>query len=287
MKLIIISGLSGSGKSVALHTLEDEEYYCVDNLPPALLSSFVDEIRRNPGRYQKTAVGIDARTSSTDIQNSPLFLQQLKNDNTDIDEELIFLDADTDVLIKRFSETRRRHPLSTKGLPLVDAINLERELLSAVKEHADLVMDTSTLNVHELRKLIIKRVRPQDTTTTLSVLFQSFGFKKGVPGDSDFVFDVRCLPNPHWVPELRPLTGRNEAVITFLRQQPMAAEMLQSITNLLETWLPRFEEEKRRYVTVSIGCNGGQHRSVYLCEQLKNHFTKVHERVSVRHRELK
>jgi UPF0042 nucleotide-binding protein len=286
MKLIIISGLSGSGKSVALHTLEDEEYYCVDNLPPALLPAFVKEIHRNPNSYQKAAVGIDARTNNVDIQSLPQFLRELRNSNADINEELVFLDADIDELIKRFSETRRRHPLSTKGLPLVEAINLERNLLSAVKEQADLVIDTTAMNVHDLRKLIITRVRPEATTTALSVLFQSFGFKHGVPGDSDFVFDARCLPNPHWVPELRPLTGRDTEVISFLRQQPMAEKMLQSIIGLLETWLPCFEEEKRRYITVSIGCNGGQHRSVYLSEQLKNHFANKLERVSVRHREL-
>ncbi|MBN1379076.1 MAG: RNase adapter RapZ [Gammaproteobacteria bacterium] len=286
MKLIIISGLSGSGKSVALHTLEDEEYYCVDNLPPALLPSFVDEIHRNPSRYQKSAVGIDARTISADFESLPQFLQELRNHHADINAELVFLDADIDELIKRFSETRRRHPLSTKGLPLIDAINLERTLLSAVKEQADLVIDTTTLNVHDLRKLVVERVRPADTQTALSVLFQSFGYKNGVPGDSDFVFDARCLPNPHWVPELRPLSGQDAEVAAFLQQQPVVEEMLQSIISLLETWLPRYEAEKRRYITVSIGCNGGQHRSVYLTEQLKKHFAEKQERVSVRHREL-
>lgn len=286
MKLIIISGLSGSGKSVALHTLEDEEYYCVDNLPPALLPSFVEEIHRNAPRYQKSAVGIDARASDVDIQGLPQFLRNLKVGNTDIDTELIYLDSDIDELIKRFSETRRRHPLSVKGLPLIDAINREQSLLSSVKEQADLVIDTSPLNVHDLRKLIISRMGSGDAVTTLSVLFQSFGFKNGVPGDSDFVFDVRCLPNPHWVHELRSLTGRDEKVVAFLQEQPLVSQMQQTLIDLLETWLPRFEEEKRRYVTVSIGCNGGQHRSVYLSEQLKKHFSGKRDRVSVRHREL-
>ncbi len=286
MKLIIISGLSGSGKTVALHTLEDEEYYCVDNLPPALLPVLVGEMKRHRTRHEKTAVGIDARTDTEDFQNLPQFLKEMRNDQADIDAELVFLDAATEELIKRFSETRRRHPLSVKGLPLVDAINQERQLLSAVKEEADLLIDTTTLNVHELRKLVIDRVRPADEPVALSILFQSFGYKHGIPGDSDFVFDARCLPNPYWVPELRPLTGKDKKVGAFLQQQPMVKEMLDSITGLLETWIPRYEAEKRRYITISIGCNGGQHRSVYLSEQLTQYFTSRLQRVSVRHREL-
>lgn len=286
MKLIIISGLSGSGKSVALHTLEDEEYYCVDNLPPALLPAFVDEFRRHQTRHQQIAVGIDARADTTDFKSLPQFFQQLRDENTDVDAELIFLDADTDELVKRFSQTRRRHPLSVAGLPLVDAINRERELLTLVKQQADLVIDTTSLNVHELRNHVIERVQPAQQNTTLSVLFQSFGYKHGLPIDSDFVFDARCLPNPHWVPELRALTGRDKEVIDFLRQQPMVGEMLQSIISLLETWLPRYAAEKRRYITISTGCNGGQHRSVYLTEQLAAYFSDTLQRVSVRHREL-
>ena len=286
MKLIVISGLSGSGKTVALHTLEDEEYYCVDNLPPILLPQLVEEMRRHQTRHEKTAVGIDARTDTKDFQTLPHFLQELRDNYSDIDTELIFLDAATEELIKRFSETRRRHPLSVKGLPLVDAITQERMLLSDIKEQADLLIDTTTSTVHDLRKQVINRVRPADQPVALSILFQSFGYKHGLPQDSDFVFDARCLPNPYWVPELRPLTGRDQKVETFLQQQPMVKEMLQSITQLLETWIPRYEAEKRRYITISVGCNGGQHRSVYISEQLARHFANRLQQVNVRHCEL-
>lgn len=285
MKLIIISGLSGSGKSVALHTLEDEEYYCVDNLPPALLPSFVDEISRNDySHHHKTAVGIDARTSMANFANFSTFIKNLRDGL--VDAELVFLHAGLDVLVKRFSETRRRHPLSHDGLPLIDAIDQENRLLSTIKEQADLVIDTSTLTVHDLRHMIIERVSNNTQSSGLSILFQSFGFKHGVPGDSDFIFDVRCLPNPHWQPDLRPLTGRDEAVQNFLQQQPMAEEMLQSICSFMERWIPQYEAEKRRYMTISIGCNGGQHRSVYLCERLAGYFKNKHAGVTLRHREL-
>lgn len=283
MKLIIISGLSGSGKSVALHTLEDEEYYCVDNLPPTLLPALVQQIERD-NLHTLTAVGVDARSNTRDIELFPEHIQQLRDSCVDV--ELIFLEAETDVLIKRFSETRRRHPLSHDGLPLMEAIEEERRLLSIVKERADLVIDTSALNVHDLRKLTIQRVHSDQSPETLKILFQSFGFKHGVPGDSDFVFDVRCIPNPHWVPELRPLTGRDDAVRRFLGQQPMAEEMLQSVQEFLAAWLPKFEDEKRRYITVSIGCNGGQHRSVWLCERLGELFADKRRSITLRHREL-
>lgn len=285
MKLIIISGLSGSGKSVALHTLEDEEYYCVDNLPPTLLAPFVHELQ-NEGHiaYSKTAVGIDARTSETSLDHFPEHLQKLREQGVDV--EVVFFDADTQVLLKRFSETRRRHPLSHEGLPLFEAIREERALLSTVKENADLVIDTSSKNVHELRKLIIEKVRSPSAPSALSVLFQSFGFKHGIPGDTDFIFDIRCLPNPYWVPELRPLSGKDPEVKAFMEQQPIAEEMLQSIRVFLEKWLPEYEAEKRRYITISIGCNGGQHRSVYFCERLAEIFQNTIDNISVRHREL-
>ncbi len=285
MKLIVISGLSGSGKTVALHTLEDEEYYCVDNLPPNLLTAFVQELhQKDPIIHTKTAVGIDARTSSADFRQFPEHLQKLHS--LQVDVEVIFFHADNDVLIKRFSETRRRHPLSQDGLPLVDAIKKERQLLSIVQENADLVIDTTSKTIHDLRKLMIERVRDPSAPGALSVLFQSFGFKHGVPGDTDFIFDVRCLPNPHWVPKLRPLTGKDQAVQSFLRQQDVVEQMLESIRSFLETWLPQYEAEKRRYITISIGCNGGQHRSVYLCERLAEIFNAKLDNISVRHREL-
>lgn len=285
MKLIIISGLSGSGKSVALHTLEDEEFYCVDNLPPTLLAPFVQELQSEGHiAYSQTAVGIDARTSETSLDNFPAHLQKLRTQGVDV--EVIFLDADTQVLLKRFSETRRRHPLSHEGLPLVEAIREERVLLSTVKENADLVIDTSSKNVHDLRKLIIEKVRSPSGPGTMSVLFQSFGFKHGIPVDTDFIFDIRCLPNPHWVPELRQLTGKDPKVKAFMEQQPAVEEMLQSINSFLEKWLPEYEAEKRRYITISVGCNGGQHRSVYFCERLAEIFQNTVDNISIRHREL-
>lgn len=285
MKLIIISGLSGSGKSVALHTLEDEEYYCVDNLPPVLLPEFVQELKQHfRAHYDHTAVCIDARTSTTDFSNFSTYLRGLRD--SDVDAELVFFDAETNVLVKRFSETRRRHPLSHGGMPLMDAIEKERKLLSPIKEQADLVIDTSTLTFHDLRSLIINRVSTTEAKLKLSILFQSFGFKYGIPGDSDFIFDVRCLPNPYWQTELRAMSGLDEPVRAFLNQQRIVNDMLQSICKFLEEWIPQYQAENRRYITVSIGCNGGQHRSVYLSEMLAAFFIRKYQGVTVRHREL-
>jgi UPF0042 nucleotide-binding protein len=286
MKLVVISGLSGSGKTVALHTLEDEQYYCVDNLPPALLPVLVKELRNsNTAFFTKTAVGIDVRTNIDDFQHLPDYLRSLKADGVQV--ETVFLHASDDDLIKRFSETRRRHPLSAQDLPLGEAIRKEREILTLVRENADLVIDTTNKTIHELRKLIIERISDNPGSgQSLALLFQSFGFKYGVPGDTDFIFDVRCLPNPHWVQDLRPLCGTDTEVQNFLRQQPMAEEMLQSIRDFLDSWLPRFQQEQRRYMTVSIGCNGGRHRSVYICEKLAEHFRQTVPNVSVRHREI-
>ncbi|HEY3488403.1 MAG TPA: RNase adapter RapZ, partial [Gammaproteobacteria bacterium] len=197
MKLVVISGLSGSGKTVALHTLEDEQYYCVDNLPPALLPALVQELKSsNVTLFNRTAVGIDARTNTADFQHLPDYLKSLKADGIEV--ETVFLHASDADLIKRFSETRRRHPLSTQCLPLGDAIRKEREILSLVRQNADLIVETSNKTVHELRQLIIDRICNREGKQSLSLLFQSFGFKYGVPGDTDFIFDVRCLPNPHW-----------------------------------------------------------------------------------------
>ncbi|HEX5056060.1 MAG TPA: RNase adapter RapZ [Gammaproteobacteria bacterium] len=286
MKLVVISGLSGSGKTVALHTLEDEQYYCVDNLPPALLPVLVKELRNSDTAFfTRTAVGIDARTNIDDFQHLPDYLRSLRADGVRV--ETVFLHASDDDLIKRFSETRRRHPLSAQDLPLREAIRREREILTLVRENADLVIDTTNKTVHELRKLVIERISDNpDASGSLALLFQSFGFKYGVPGDTDFIFDVRCLPNPHWIQDLRPLSGKDAEVQTFLRQQPMAEEMLRSIRDFLDNWLPRYQQEQRRYMTVSIGCNGGKHRSVYICEKLAEYFRDKVGNVSVRHREI-
>jgi UPF0042 nucleotide-binding protein len=285
MKLVIISGLSGSGKTVALHTLEDQEYYCIDNLHIGLLREFVNQLVTSGHKfYSKAAIGIDARSGSRELENFPRLMNEIKA--TGLEVEIIFLQADTDTLIKRYSETRRRHPLTHKGLPLVKAIHLERSMLSVISAHADLKLDTTHTNVHQLRTLIKARVS-QETHASLSLLFQSFGFKHGVPADSDYVFDVRCLPNPYWVPELRGLTGRDEDVIEYLQKYEIVDAMYHSIRDFLEKWISHFQAENRSYLSVSIGCTGGQHRSVYLAERLTEYFRKALDiGVSLRHREL-
>lgn len=284
MKLIIVSGLSGSGKTVALHTLEDEDYYCVDNLPIGLLPSFVHEVRdRKLQPYENIAVGIDARSEPTDLRRFKEIIQRVRD--YDIDLEVIYLQADLATLIKRFSDTRRRHPLTKKGLPLSEAIEVERSLLSDVAHEADLFLDTTYTNVHQLRDAIKSQVIKRNESE-LSILFQSFGFKNGAPTDSDFVFDVRCLPNPHWEPKLRPLTGLDTGVIQFLSGQNEVRDMLKTITDFIHEWIPKFQQQNRYYITISIGCTGGQHRSVFIAQQLSDNFHNENGNVSIRHREL-
>ncbi len=285
MKLLIVSGLSGSGKTVALHTLEDEDFYCIDNLHMGLLPAFVEQLV-SPGLklYDKAAVGIDARSGVDDLARFPEIVDAIKSSGLDV--EVIFLQADIEVLISRFSETRRRHPLTRKGLPLVEAIHLERSLLEAIASRAGLKIDTTRTNVHQLRALISERVRTS-ANSSLSLLFQSFGYKHGVPTDSDFVFDVRCLSNPHWEADLRPLTGRDRNVVEFLCGHAETEEMFLAIRDFLARWVPRFEADNRSYLSVSIGCTGGRHRSVYLAERLADHFKQSrYENITVRHREL-
>lgn len=284
MKLIIISGLSGSGKTVALHTLEDEGFYCVDNLPLGLLPGFTDQLTsRQMKIYDEVAVGIDARSGANDLRRFNDIVTSLKSD--DIDIEVVYFHAELDELIKRFSDTRRRHPLTQKGIPLSEAIDIERNLLAPVAQDADLCLDTSHTNVHQLRSLIKERVisRPNHE---LSILIQSFGFKHSVPTDSDFVFDVRCLPNPHWEPALRPLTGKDQQVQEFLKDQDDVIDMFNHICHILEHWVPKFAEQNRYYLTVSVGCTGGQHRSVYIAERLNEYFCNKFPSVSLRHREM-
>ncbi len=284
MKLIIMSGLSGSGKTVALHTLEDEGYYCVDNLPLGLLPQLIEQLEQsNLQPWQHVAVGIDARSNAADLRNFHHIIAPLKQ--RDIAIEIIFLQAELPALIKRFSDTRRKHPLSRKGIPLTEAIEVERDLLGDVAQDADLILDTTHTNVHQLRDMIMNQVLRRKHNT-LSVLFQSFGFKHGAPSDSDFVFDVRCLPNPHWEPALRPLTGQDQAVIDFLQQRDDVLQMLDDIARFLDRWLPRFEQQYRYYLTVSIGCTGGQHRSVFMAERLRDIFQHKNLSTSIRHREL-
>ncbi|MCH8504406.1 MAG: RNase adapter RapZ [Ectothiorhodospiraceae bacterium] len=282
MRLVIVSGLSGSGKTVALHTLEDAGYYCVDNMPVSLLTGLGRHLLGLAGTEGLCAVGIDARNRASDLERFPLILGELQE--LGIDTEIVFLTADKATLIKRFSETRRRHPLSIDSLPLSDAINREMELLTPIHAKADLVVDTTSTSIHQLRSLIQDRLGTD--SDAMSILFQSFGFKHGIPNDADFVFAVRCLPNPHWEPVLRPLTGKDMAVQEFLEQQDGVTRMYNQIRDFLEEWIPAFERENRSYLTVAIGCTGGQHRSVYLSERLARHFRGSRGLVSVRHREL-
>ncbi len=284
MKLIIISGLSGSGKTVALHTLEDEDYYCVDNLPIGLLPHFIDRIlSRQVQLYGNIAVGIDARSDAEDLREFNALIREIQQ--RDIEIEIIYMQAELETLIKRFSDTRRKHPLTKKGLPLSEAIEIERNLLKEVATAADLYIDTSYTNIHELRSYIKERVVKRQQAN-LSLLFQSFGFKNGAPADSDFVFDVRCLPNPHWEPSLRSLTGQDPEVIAFLQEQEDVQDMLEHIKNYMNFVIPKFKQQNRYYLTVSIGCTGGQHRSVFIAEALHDELREQHKHVSIRHREL-
>ncbi len=288
MKLVIISGLSGSGKTVALHTLEDEDYYCIDNLPIGLLPQFVSRLsNRRVQLYDDVAVSVDARSNPEDLRefNSIIKEIQLADADNKIEIEIIYLQAEQDTLIKRFSDTRRKHPLTRKGLPLSEAIEVERNLLKDVATAAHLYIDTTYTNIHELRDYIKQRVVKRQKTN-LSLLFHSFGFKHGAPADSDFVFDVRCLPNPHWEPNLRALTGQDTEVIAFLQDQDDVQQMLKHIKNYLNFVIPKFVKQNRYYLTVSIGCTGGQHRSVFIAETLHDDFRDNLEHVSIHHREL-
>ena len=286
MKLIIISGRSGSGKSTALNALEDAGYNCLDNFPITLLASLVHNTLRDPvlqhqASDTKMAVCIDAR--SRDLDRFPSIL--LSIDRMDVDCQVIYLDALSPTLVKRFSETRRRHPLTDADTTLREAIDAEADVLENIADLADLTIDSTHLSSQALREIIENRVVAR-TTSGINLLFRSFGFKNGVPVDADLVFDLRCLPNPHWVEALRPLTGRDKAVATYLADEPLVEEMFNDIANYLTSWIPRFEENARVYMTVALGCTGGQHRSVYIAERLTTHFSAIYENVLLRHREL-
>lgn len=283
MKLVIVSGLSGSGKSVVLHALEDLGFYCIDNLPLSLLTSFAQQISASPRRdYEHAAVGIDARNLAADFKSFPEYVAEIKN--MGLDCEIVFLQAENGTLIKRFSETRRKHPLTRREISLKEAIETERRLLADVSANADWCLDTSRTNIHELRDLVRERMLSEARTMTLT--FFSFGFKHGVPNDADFVFDVRCLPNPHWIPQLRNLTGVDKPVADFLAQQLDVEKMYGDIVAFLERWMNAFESDNRTYMTVAIGCTGGQHRSVYLAKRLAEYFGGIRDNVLLRHREL-
>ena len=282
-RLVVVSGLSGSGKSVALRTLEDLDYYCVDNLPSALMPAFVRAVSEDAaGLHPKLAVGVDVRNRADDLDRLPGVLAGLAE--VGIAYELVFLDTRDETLIKRYSETRRRHPLSADGLDLADAIALERKLMRPIAAIADRVIDTSELNVHQLRRLVIAELGKSSGALTL--LFESFAYKRGVPSDADFVFDARCLPNPHWNALLRPLSGRDAPVRAWLEEQSDVTLYLDQLRMFLDVWLPRFKTEGRSYVTICIGCTGGRHRSVHLVERLAEHFRHGYEQVLSYHREL-
>ena len=283
MQLVIISGRSGSGKSTALHQLEDEGYYCIDNLPISLLPALVEETSRQDfSHFRGTAVCIDARNAWQDLAGFADIVDGLPEA---VHTEILFLDAQDSALMQRFSETRRRHPLSSESTPLAEAISKERLLLGPISSDASLVLDTTQMTIYELRDAIKQRLL-KNSSGTMSLLFQSFGFKRGVPADADLVFDVRMLPNPHWVKELRLKTGLEKEVQDFLESQPLAGELYRDICAYLDTWLPRYRDSNRSYMTVALGCTGGQHRSVYLADRLFNHYQARFPNIHVRHREL-
>ncbi|MBT5228828.1 MAG: RNase adapter RapZ [Methylococcales bacterium] len=282
-QLVIVSGLSGSGKTIALNALEDIGYYCIDNLPMCLTPSLTEVIEQTTGNlYKHIAIGIDARSRSDEIKQFPLLLAKLKQ--TDIEFNIVFLQANSEVILKRFSETRRKHPLTHSKMSLIDAIEQEKLILAPIVEKADVFIDTSNINVHALREIIRSRISHK--TDALSIMFQSFGFKYGAPNDADFVFDVRCLPNPHWEPELRSQTGRDQGVIDFLSAHESVQDMTDQIQSFLSNWIPQFERDNRSYLTIAIGCTGGQHRSVYSAEKISQHFIEEYPNLIVRHREL-
>ncbi|MCH8059838.1 MAG: RNase adapter RapZ [Proteobacteria bacterium] len=284
MRLIIVSGLSGSGKTVALHVLEDLGYYCIDNMPAALLKSAVAEVTSSSDQSTRLlAVGVDARNPRKDLEALPKLIEELRKQN--IQTELLVLQADDNVLLKRFSESRRRHPLAEHGTALRAAIARERAMLSEVIDSADLIIDTSRTSVYELADAIRERV-DRRKMNMLSVLVESFGFKNGIPADADFVFDLRCLPNPYWTIELRGLTGQDKEVTDFLDAQPTFIAMYDDILAFLKRWIPEYDEVHRSYLTVAIGCTGGQHRSVYMTDMLALALRDAHDPVLTRHNEL-
>ncbi|MEL7186616.1 MAG: RNase adapter RapZ [Pseudomonadota bacterium] len=281
MRLIIVSGLSGSGKTVALRALEDLGYYCIDNIPASLLKAAVDEVAASKTRL--LAVGVDARNRGKDLESLPELLQGLRDQG--IHSEIIFLHSSDEILLKRYSESRRRHPLAELGTELRAAIDAEREMLTEIHNAADLIVDTSTTSVYELAEVIRERVDRRDDNA-VSVLIESFGFKHGIPADADFVFDMRCLPNPYWTLKLRGLTGLDDEVIEFLESHDDFMTMQEDILAFLEKWIPRFEAARRGYLTIAIGCTGGQHRSVCMAEKLANALREHHATVLTRHNSL-
>lgn len=285
MEFVVISGRSGSGKTTALQLLEDSGFICIDNLPVNLLPTLITEISEAPNSSSmKFAVGIDARNVGGDLSRFPEILEwALQKQNARF--TVVYLDASDQVLIKRFSETRRKHPLSNKTTGLREAIRAENTILDPVARVSDITIDTSNLTLHELRTAVKKKVAGAEGQG-VALMFESFGFKYGVPVDADFVFDVRSLPNPYWQPELRAHTGLQTPVMDFLGSQPQVTSMYEDIVQFLEKWIPSFEQNNRSYLTIAIGCTGGMHRSVYLADKLSAHFQKLYPNVQTRHRQL-
>lgn len=282
-RMLVVSGMSGAGKTVALRALEDAGFYCVDNLPLDFLPRFAELMHTSDlPTWRQVAVGIDARNPAEALSGFPEMLAGLRS--SELDVELLFFDATDEALLKRFQETRRQHPLFADGRPLGAAIALERVLLEPLAEAADLQVDTTTTHIHQLRDLMRTRIAGR-APGSMSLQCQSFGFKYGVPSDADFVFDARFLPNPHWQPQLRDQTGRDPAVAAFLDASPVAREFLAFLCEFVDRWVPHFEADDRSYLTVAIGCTGGRHRSVYLVEQLARHILKTGRRAVVTHRE--
>ncbi len=284
MNFLIVSGLSGSGKSIVLQSLEDAGYYCIDNLPAKLLPHLANQIHEaGDESVTDIAVGIDVRNRAF-LHELPEALDRLQQ--LGIDYRIIFLEADEPILIKRYEETRRKHPLTDSKVSLLEGITLEKDKLPPLSENAALRIDTTYTTPHELREQVRDFILGQNAPG-LTLLFRSFGFKHGTPLDADYVFDIRCLPNPYWQSELRSYTGLDEPVIAFLERQSAVNEMFESIRAFLDRWLPDFMKEQRSYMTIAIGCTGGQHRSVYLADRLARHYIDQDVRTQVRHRELK
>lgn len=285
MRLVVISGRSGSGKSSALNILEDVGFTCIDNLPASLLPELITQLQtdHSNGEELKLAVGIDARNLVGDLNKIPEILKRIAGSGVEVN--VMFLRAHSSDLLRRYSETRRKHPLSNDHISLKEAIDLEKEMLAPIADIADRNIDTSGLSLHQLRDLIKNTVVPH-SDQHMSILFESFGFKRGIPEDTDFIFDVRCLPNPYWKQELRGQTGRDPQVIEFLEGQVDVASMLADIIGYLTRWIPKFQANNRSYHTIAIGCTGGQHRSVYMANRLCEHFSKEQPFVQVVHKEL-
>lgn len=284
MRLVIVSGRSGSGKSTALDVLEDNGFYCIDNLPAGLLPELAERaLLHTELLHPQVAVSIDARNLPSQLQRFPELLAEARAKHILCD--LLYLDADEETLLKRFSETRRRHPLTTENRSLAEAIHDESKLLAPIADLADLKIDTTHLNLYQLRDTIKLRLlnKPEPGT---AFLVESFGFKRGMPVDADLVFDVRCLPNPYWKPDLRDFSGLDSVVAEYLAAQPDVEDMYQDIVGYLNKWLPRFAASNRAYVTIAIGCTGGHHRSVYLAERIGRALKPLLKNVQVRHRDL-